>query len=63
MAQFSKGQIVDYNDGNGNVRLAVVTKVESDDPAQYHLKLTDTNEETVCGEGADKKEAGAVTAL
>lgn len=60
-AQFSKGDIVEYTDGDLKQRLAVIKEVVNVNPAQYHVKLTDTNETTVCGEGID--EAGAVSAL
>lgn len=60
-AQFNKGEIVEYTDGDMKQRLAVIKEVTSVNPAQYHVKLTDTNEVTTCGEGID--EPGAVSSL
>lgn len=60
-AQFEKGNIVEYTDGDMKDRLAVVKEVTQVNPAQYIIKLTDTNEVTTCGEGINMK--GAVHAL
>ena len=61
-AKFSKGEVVWYQGDAGTDRqLAVITAVTSPNPAQYHVNVCATNENTVCGEG--ENEAGSVSAL
>ncbi len=60
-AQFKKGKIVWYQGDDGTEKqLAAITEVTSVNPAQYHVNILATNENTVCGEG---DVAGSVSAL
>ena len=60
-AQFKKGEIVWYQGDEGTEKqLAAIVGVTSENPAQYHVNVLATNENTTCGEG---DVAGSVSAL